>query len=192
MITAGPGTSLLNGRLARGEIGARITNLWFDRPLVLRTLGLQMQKRFSRFGYFVMRDARQSIRNPRRKRLSDMTEAELDRWRMREAIAKREGRPKPKRPFAPSAPGEPPRNLTGRLKQFIFFGYDPDRRSVVIGPALLNGADPGNPVPEVLEHGGYVRGPDGRRARIEPRPYMQPAFDRQYEKQKVALWRRDL
>jgi len=33
-----------------------------------------------------------------------------------------------------SEPGEPPSSHTGLLRRFIFFGYDRDRRSVVIGP----------------------------------------------------------
>ena len=36
------------------------------------------------------------------------------------------------------APGEPPSSHTGLLRRFIFFGYDRERRSVVIGPARLN------------------------------------------------------
>ena len=51
-----------------------------------------------------------------------------------------------------SAPGQPPSSHTGLLKRFIFFGYDADRKIVVVGPMRLNqkvGA-----APEALEHGG--------------------------------------
>ena len=53
----------------------------------------------------------------------------------------------------PSKPGQAPTNQTGRLKNNIFFVYEPTRRSVVIGPILLNR---GTGAPEVLEHGGVT------------------------------------
>jgi len=60
-------------------------------------------------------------------------------------------------------PGKPPSSHEGTLKRFLFFAYEPDRESVVIGPAKTNqvffGND-GRPVsgttPEVLEHGGDI------------------------------------
>ena len=80
-----------------------------------------------------------------------------------------------------SAPGQPPSSHTGLLKRFIFFGYDADRKTVVVGPMRLNqkvGA-----APEALEHGGpstAVIGLRGkrrkRRIRIAARPYMGPAM----------------
>ena len=80
-----------------------------------------------------------------------------------------------------SAPGQPPSSLTGLLKKFIFFGYDADRKTVVVGPMRLTqkiGA-----APEALEHGGpstVVSGLRGkrrkRRIRIAARPYMGPAM----------------
>jgi len=80
-----------------------------------------------------------------------------------------------------SAPGQPPNSHTGLLKRFIFFGYDADRKTVVVGPMRLNqkiGA-----APEALEHGGQstvVSGLRGkrrkRRIRIAARPYMGPAM----------------
>jgi len=80
-----------------------------------------------------------------------------------------------------SAPGQPPSSHTGLLKRFIFFGYDANRKTVVVGPMRLNqkiGA-----APEALEHGGQstvVSGLRGkrrkRRIRIAARPYMGPAM----------------
>ena len=63
-----------------------------------------------------------------------------------------------------SKPGQPPSSHTGMLREFIFFAYDPSRKSVVIGPAKTNqvyfGGD-GQPttgtVPEVLEFGGQIQ-----------------------------------
>jgi len=50
-----------------------------------------------------------------------------------------------------SPAGSPPSSHTGLLKKFIFFGYDRDEQSVVIGPAKLNS---GTNAPHTLEHGG--------------------------------------
>jgi hypothetical protein len=36
-----------------------------------------------------------------------------------------------------SQPGQPPSSHVGTLRKMIFFAYDKDRRSVVIGPTLL-------------------------------------------------------
>lgn len=94
---------------------------------------------------------------------------------------------------SPSTPGQPPRNVTGLLRKFLFFAYDPQTHSVVIGPAAINAKH--TEAPHVLEYGGQttgtvrwkfpesgprrgskpipVRGP----VRIAARPYMQPALD---------------
>lgn len=92
-----------------------------------------------------------------------------------------------------SDPGEPPSSHTGLLRRFIFFGYDRDRRSVVIGPMRLN--QKVGDAPAALEYGGtstVVEGLRGRRRkrriRISARPYMGPAFEQ--EKPKLpAMWR---
>jgi len=89
-----------------------------------------------------------------------------------------------------SAPGSPPSSHTGLLKRFIFFGYDADQRSVVIGPAQLHTA---TEAPAVLEYGGTTLLEQGkkrprRRVRIAARPYMGPAFE-QEKPQLPALWR---
>jgi len=91
-----------------------------------------------------------------------------------------------------SAPGEPPSSHTGLLRKFIFFGYDRDRRSVVIGPQRLN--QKVGDAPHALEYGGpstVVEGLRGRRKKrrikIAARPFMGPAFER--EKPKLpAMW----
>ena len=84
----------------------------------------------------------------------------------RKSIRKRKGT---------SKPGRPPFSHTGVLKRFIFFGYDKDRQSVVIGPVIAPGK--AGKAPQVLEHGGKVSLPFGNKAEIAPRPFMQPAFD---------------
>lgn len=87
-----------------------------------------------------------------------------------------------------SSPGQPPTNKTGLLKKFIFFGYSPESRSVVIGAALLNKSTAAQ---RILEHGDTVDGERrGKRVRMkyEARPYMQPAFVKE-KSQLPSLWR---
>lgn len=111
-----------------------------------------------------------------------------------------------------SAPGEPPKGKTNRLRGAILF--DADGRSVVIGPALTarksNDGEPvGTTIPAVLEEGGqiriveefvngkWVRSKSGRNTgrktrvrtvRIAPRPFMGPALAKEAPKL-PGLWR---
>ena len=136
-----------------------IKQLFFDTKAVRSKLDAATRRVLSKFGAFVRRGARSSIR--KRKRIS--------------------------------TPGEPPSSHTGLLRRFIFFGYDPRQRSVVIGPARLN-QKIGN-APAALEYGGtstVIEGLRGkrkkRRVRMAARPYMGPAFET--EKPKLpAMWR---
>ena len=90
----------------------------------------------------------------------------------------------------PSAqPGTPPCSHAGLLRKLIYFGYDPTRKSVVIGPTPLHGTAE---APPLLEYGGRARqeGPQGQERdwrRTGPRPFMGPAFEA--EKPKLpAMW----
>lgn len=84
-----------------------------------------------------------------------------------------------------SRPGSPPSSHVGLLKQFILFAYDNIAKSVVIGPALLNGRayrDTG----QALEFGGTFQRRDRKRgvymANYPARPFMRPAFDKEKAK----------
>lgn len=86
--------------------------------------------------------------------------------------------------------GSPPSSHTGLLKKFIFFGYDAGQKSVVIGPARLNGKARGN-APSILEYGGSTtlrRRGQRRRATYRARPFMGPALEKE-KPQLPALWR---
>lgn len=128
--------------------------LFFDRETVTKSVDRAERQVLSKFGSFVRRGARSSIR--RRKAIS--------------------------------SPGFPPSSHTDLLKRNIFFLYDPERKSVVIGPILLN---KGTDAPELLEHGGKVtRRRKRKRVRMtyRPRPFMGPAFEREQSKL-PAMWR---
>ena len=136
----------------------RIKKLFFDRKAVTDKVDRTTRKVLSRFGAFVRRTAKSSIR--KRKRAS--------------------------------SPGQPPSSHSGILKKFIFFGYEPAKRNVVIGPAKLNQKI--GDAPHALERGGastVIQGRRGRRkkrrVKIKARPFMGPAFNK--EKPKLpAMW----
>ena len=138
-------------------IGMRINQvkgLFFDAPAVMNAVERAERQVLSRFGAFVRRGARSSIRK-------------------RKAI---------------SGAGSPPSSHVGLLKRHIFFIYDRQKSSVVIGPILLN---KGTDAPELLEHGGQVvRRRKNKRVRMtySPRPFMGPAFEREQPKL-PAMWR---
>jgi len=101
------------------------------------------------------------------------------RQRAKTSIRKRKGT---------SPPGTPPYSHVGLLRKFILFAYDPQRKSVVIGPTLTKEE---SEAPRLLEHGGdtvlEIEG-KARRVRYRPRPFMGPAFEQ--EQQKLpGLWR---
>ena len=88
-----------------------------------------------------------------------------------------------------SEPGRPPSSHSGDLKRLIYFGYDPKRETVVIGPLRLN-QKIGN-APEALEHGGVSVVAEGSRRRrkrrrrkvmVQARPFMGPAMERETPK----------
>jgi len=133
-----------------------ITKLFFDKKAVRDKVDAGTRRVLSKFGAFVRRTARSSIR--KRKKTSQ--------------------------------PGSPPSSHTGLLKKFIFFGYDPRKDSVVIGPVRLTQKGRGE-APSLLEYGGTTkveyRG-KRKRARVRPRPFMGPAFEKEQPKL-PAMWR---
>jgi len=139
-------------------IGVKIDkSMFFDRKPVMDAVGKATRKVLSKFGAFVRQTARSSIRK-------------------RKSISK---------------PGQPPSSHVGTLKKLIYFGYDAGRRSVVIGPTPLSGK---GQAPPLLEHGGKARIVQYRRgkkmtvaATYRPRPFMQPAFEKE-KKRLSALW----
>lgn len=149
---------------------------FFDRPVVdaVKNAGRKM---LGRFGAFVRRDGRKTIKQAKRKTPSELSPEEQDRLNMRlrlwaiGRIAK-----KPEAPYRPSKPGNPPfAHGTKSPIRLILFAYDAAEQSVVIGP-VGTGTKPGI-VPEVLEYGGTsVIGP--RRVAVAARPNIVPAYQK--------------
>ena len=140
-------------------IRMEITKLFFDKKTVRDKVDAGTRRVLSKFGAYVRRTARSSIR--KRKKTS--------------------------------TPGSPPSSHTGLLKRFIFFGYDPRKRSVVIGPVRLTQNGRGK-APSLLEYGGTTTlqrhdNPRKRvRANFRSRPFMGPAFEKEQPKL-PAMWR---
>lgn len=137
-------------------IDMRVKSMFFDRKAVLSKVDAAARRTLSRFGAFVRRTAKSSIR--KRKK--------------------------------PASPGSPPSSHTGLLKKFIFFGYDPGHKSVVIGPARLSSKGRGS-APSILEYGGSTTlQRHGRRQRVSyrPRPFMGPALEKE-QPQLPAMWK---
>ena len=74
-----------------------------------------------------------------------------------------------------SKPNSPPSSHSGELRRLIFFSYDFNTDSVVIGPLLFKGKKGAQTVPNILEKGGTKRY-KGKPRRYKPRPFMKPAL----------------
>lgn len=148
---------------------------FFDRETVTSRLSKAKLRVFNRVGGLTRRISRNSIRPASRRGLKRIAEL---RGKLRNARGKyraellRELRQVSAATH--SRPGKPPKSITKRLKDGIFYAYDSGKESVVIGPVKLNKSSGAQ---ETLEFGGQAQiGPN--RVEIEPRPYMGPAGDK--------------
>jgi hypothetical protein len=73
-----------------------------------------------------------------------------------------------------SRPGEGPTNQTGLLRGNIFFAYDKDGRTLVVGAQAIYSTPF---IPERLEYGAVYRNYEGKMVTLLPRPYMRPAYE---------------
>lgn len=143
---------------------------FFDRARVLAATDRAMNIYLASAGGFVRSAAKNSMRKARQKPISELTAEELVAYKRQRAINRRLGLKPPRRPIKHSAPGEPPRYIEGSLKRLIFFAYQPDRRSVIVGPVGFSSST----APRVLEYGGVNQ--HGKK--VAPRPYMAPALEK--------------
>ena len=124
-----------------------------------------------------------------------MTPAEVHALSLAGAYVMTEARRQIRRRKNPSQPYSSPTNWTGLLRK-IFFAYDPNTHSVVIGPIFIKSAHKGvitlteKTIPATLEFGGRERVAEARyierygnleanrTIKILPRPYMKPAEEK--------------
>ncbi|OHB50512.1 MAG: hypothetical protein A2Y10_18105 [Planctomycetes bacterium GWF2_41_51] len=86
---------------------------------------------------------------------------------------------------AVSKPGKPPFSHTGLLRNYIYYSFDQQTRSVVVGPVALNAK--GKNVPHILEYSGTAK-IKGKNVHIAARPYMGPAL-KVSQPRMAALWK---
>jgi hypothetical protein len=175
---------LMNPGKLGNTVGASVGRWFFDRDAVVRQVDAKERKRLSMAGAFVRRTMKTLLRKKqKRKTLADLTEDEGDTYGRMVRYNASHGLPEPKIPFFHhSKPGEPPRQGRNPLvRDHVYFAYDPNTRSVVTGPATLNGTA-GN-VPQVLDQGGQVESYRLKRmVTIEPRPFREPSLQANVDK----------
>jgi phage gpG-like protein len=146
--------------------------MFFDRAAVISKVDTATRKALSKFGAYVRTSAKRSIKNAP---FMAKKERGVERTDFRKAYSK---------------PGQPPYSHSGKLKKFIYFAFDPGRRSVVIGPQRLFVKRKGE-APSLHEYGGStsMRFQKKRKTvRYSARPYMGPAFNKEQSKLS-AIWR---
>lgn len=168
---------------------------FFDSTEVVKAVDKATRKTLSKAGAFIATDAKRSMRPAKQAPTSSLTPKQQKSYKRRMKLFK-EGKTtvKPKRPLVASKPGEPPRTRFGYIKKFLYFAFDPQTKSVVVGPALLNKTtmaqatleEGGTTVVKALRFvtrdGQVTTETTTRTITIDPRPYMQPAYSRNEEK----------
>lgn len=169
-------------RFGKSDSLYNVKKMFFDRPKVINSLDKASKKSLGLFAGATRLTARRSIKKPAKK----------DRVYYRNVKGKTVAY------LATSKPGDPPFNKTGKLKKFIYYGWDYITKTVVVGPVKL-------PIkgqaPHVLEYGGTSTarqitgfGMKGRpkrkekRVRVAARPFMWPAAQKNMSKL-PAIWR---
>ncbi|GAF78650.1 unnamed protein product [marine sediment metagenome] len=185
-------TEALGGRGGGLDVRMRIKVLFMDTACVKAAVDKVRRRNLSRIGYWIMKSARWSLLPARRKTLGQMYPKERRQYESAVRSARMHGRRKPKRPWASSRPGHPPRvRPRSLLKRRLYFSWDPATASVVIGPEKFRAAG----VPHALEHGSTM--PTSRRIEkltglssynMEPRRFMGPALKRARPKM-AKKWR---
>lgn len=165
---------------------------FFDRK-VAKSLDAASRRVLSKFGAFVRRSAKSSLKKARQKKVGEMTAEERQRYAIRVTLAKAEGKKKPRRPDVISKPGDPPKLHMTRspLRELIFFVYDPTEKAVLIGPTSSKQTH--GKATQALEYGGAsiakVRGRT-QSISVAARPFMAPAA--QKELPKLREWKNTL
>lgn len=129
-----------------------------------------------RSGFFDTAAVMASVDKGRRKVLSKM--GAYIRTRARSSIRSRK---------AVSAPGSPPSSHVGTLKKLLYFAYDLQTQSVVVGPVAFGKGE----APGLLEYGGTTtqrrKTGAGRTVKYKARPFIKPAGDAEAPKFKQLL-----
>lgn len=132
----------------------------FDSKKILKAVRRAERKRLNKLGAFIRRRARSSMR---KAPLIDPKTGKKSRKKDIERVP------------ATAEPGKPPYWHHGGLRKMIFFAYDSETHSLVVGPVPYRAGV----APNLLEKGGRgaVRFKDGERkpAKWRGNPFMAPA-----------------
>lgn len=90
------------------------------------------------------------------------------------AYVRRRARSRIRQGKSSAKPGNPPKSHVGTLRDLIFFGYDDDTNSVVIGPTLFRKQEP--TCPNLLEFGGQIN-KGGKTRFYHEFPFMAPSLE---------------
>jgi len=146
--------------------------MFLDRPKVLKRVDKKKIVVLRKTGTFTRQDVKKLLgkkgkKKKRRKKGQTQSQAGVE--------------------IVSSEPGEPPRKITGLLRDKVFFGLDTTTDTVVIGPQKLGGSR----VTEILEFGGRERValPGGEKvlANYAARPYLGPSQPGAIEKMREFL-----
>ena len=164
------------------SVTANMKELFFDRKKVKSIIDNKTRRSLSRFGYYVMSDARRSMRKGTYRKVGKPTRDSAGRFQATDRS----------RVKVHSRAGSPPRVWEGLVKRLTLFAFDPYRMGVVIG--TIGDRRPRS-APRLLEYGGviqyafkndrgyFIRGT----GYMAPRPYLRPAFDRNLPKFKRMM-----
>ncbi|MBX3444258.1 MAG: hypothetical protein KF774_17785 [Planctomyces sp.] len=146
----------------------------FNPERVLRQTAAGQRRALVRAGALARGVAKRMFRRPRRVSLGEMTVEQRLAWDARLRRARRQGQPRPQRPWAKPKSGEPPASRSGRVKRLIKFAVEDD--DVLVGPEKS-----GTGTVSLLEHGGTGMLPawGGQRVpmRFHGNPFMAPTLD---------------
>lgn len=142
---------------------------FFDSEAVMNRLEPATRKFLGWAGGLARKIAKRSLRPARQKKLSEMTDDEIESYSKRAKWAEEHGLPKPRRPEVSAEEGEPPKlhDKQSPLKRLIYYGLDLKTETTVVGPEKA-----GSGIAEILEHGGVSNGRN-----IKPHPFMGPALE---------------
>ena len=144
---------------------------FFDTKAVMDAAQKEYRKTASRFGAFTRTRMKSSLRyKPGKSKPGEPPHVHRSRSKYT----------RPKK----AKDGTTVRRQVSPLKELIFFAYDKETDSVVIGPVKFGGAD--TKVPGLLEQGGagtFKASRTGERKRgvWSPRPFVKPAGDAEAE-----------
>lgn len=141
---------------------------FFDSNAILKAMDRTTAKALSKYGAFVRQRAKTSIKKAPKRNAA--TGELLGRGRRKKGIVTKD---------ATAPAGRPPyaHGSKSQLRSLIFFAYDRETQSVVVGPAWF--ANPRGGGPKFLEYGGdtTIRGRRGKARHVSFRgnAFMNPA-----------------